>query len=40
MLRTAMNAAWGTLTLPMFFILFLPSACFFSSFFFRETSPP
>ena len=37
---TAMKASCGTLTLPMAFIRFLPSACFFKSFFLRETSPP
>ena len=30
----AMNASWGTSTLPRLFMRFLPSACFFSSFFF------
>ena len=38
--NTAMKASWGTSTLPMAFIRFLPFACFFSSFFFREISPP
>ena len=38
--NTAMKASWGTSTLPMAFIRFLPLACFFSSFFFREMSPP
>lgn len=37
---TAWNASWGTATLPMVFILFFPLACFWSSFFFRLTSPP
>ena len=37
---TAMKASWGTSTLPMAFIRFLPLACFFSNFFFREMSPP
>ena len=37
---TAMKASWGTSTLPMAFIRFLPLACFFSNYFFREMSPP
>ena len=36
---TAMKASWGTSTLPIAFIRFLPFACFCSSFFFREMSP-
>lgn len=32
----AMKASCGTLTLPMDFMRFLPSACFFSSFFFLQ----
>ncbi len=39
-LRTAWKASCGTWTLPMVFIRFLPLACFCSSFFFRDTSPP
>ena len=39
-LSTAMKASWGTSTLPIAFIRFLPLACFFSSFFFLEISPP
>ena len=35
-----MKASWGTSTLPMAFIRFLPLACFFRSFFYREISPP
>jgi len=38
--NTAMKASWGTSTLPIAFIRFLPFACFFSSFFFLEISPP
>ena len=38
--NTAMKASWGTSTLPIAFIRFLPLACFFNSFFFREMSPP
>jgi len=38
--KTAMNASWGTSTVPMAFIRFLPFACFCNSFFLRETSPP
>ena len=37
---TAMKASCGTSTLPIAFIRFLPLACFFSSFFFLEISPP
>lgn len=38
--KMAMNASWGTSTLPTDFIRFLPSACFFSNFFLRVMSPP
>ena len=37
---TLTKASWGTSTLPNTFMRFLPSACFFSSFFLRLTSPP
>jgi hypothetical protein len=40
MFNTAMNADCGTSTLPIAFIRFFPSACLFSSFFFRLMSPP
>ena len=39
-LSTAMKASWGTSTLPIAFMRFLPLACFWSSFFLREMSPP
>ncbi len=39
-LSTAIKASWGTSTLPMAFMRFLPLACFCSSFFLREMSPP
>ena len=39
-LSAATNASWGTSTEPTIFIRFLPSFCFWSSFFFRVTSPP
>ena len=39
-LSTAMKASWGTSTLPIAFMRFLPLACFLSSFFFLEISPP
>lgn len=38
--NTAINASWGTSTVPIAFIRFLPLACFCSNFFFREISPP
>ena len=38
--KTAMKASWGTSTLPIAFMRFLPLACFLSSFFLREMSPP
>lgn len=38
--NTAMKADWGTSTVPIAFMRFLPAACFFSSFFLREMSPP
>jgi hypothetical protein len=38
--RIDMKASWGMLTIPMDFILFLPSFCFFKSFILRVTSPP
>ena len=38
--RTAVNASLGTLTVPSWRILRLPSFCFSSSFFFRVISPP
>ena len=39
-LRTARKASVGTWTVPRERIFFLPSFCFYSSFFFRVTSPP
>lgn len=38
--RTLIKASFGTSTLPMRRIFFLPSACLFSSFIFRVMSPP
>ena len=35
-----MKASVGTWTVPRFRIFFLPSFCFYSSFFFRVMSPP
>ena len=37
---TAMKASCGTSTRPSDFMRFFPAACFFSSFFLREMSPP
>src|SRR5690606_41427205 len=37
---TARKASWGISTLPTCFIRFLPSFCFWRSFFLRDTSPP
>ena len=37
---TARKAAWGTFTLPMVFMRFLPAFCFSSSLRLRDTSPP
>ena len=39
-LRTARNASWGTSTLPICFMRFLPSFCFSRSLRLREMSPP
>ncbi len=39
-LRMAMNASWGTSTLPMAFIRFLPAFCFSRSLRLRVMSPP
>ena len=38
LLTMAMKASCGTFTLPMDFMRFLPSACFFSNFFFLQMS--
>ena len=38
--RMAMNASWGTSTLPIAFMRFLPAFCFSSSLRLREMSPP
>ena len=38
--RIAMNASWGTSTLPMAFMRFLPAFCFSSSLRLRVMSPP
>ena len=38
--RAEMKASWGTSTLPMFFMRFLPSFCFSSSLRLRVMSPP
>ena len=35
-----MKASWGTSTLPMFFMRFLPSFCFSRSLRLRVMSPP
>ena len=37
---TARNASWGTSTVPMIFMRFLPFFCFSSSLRLRVTSPP
>jgi hypothetical protein len=39
-LRAETKASCGISTLPMLFIRFLPSFCFWRSLFFRVTSPP
>ncbi len=39
-LRTAMKALWGTWTVPIWRIRFLPSFCFSSSLRLRVISPP